>query len=122
MITWVCHDGVPPQDVLACFSSYLGLLREPKGKGGEFVKRQLVEDYGKLSVDGRGHEFVRKEVLVFFKDHPFLLVSEERLAALLCRPLDMVAAAVRSLEHDGFLTRKDEETLLCSEDYMSEVK
>jgi hypothetical protein len=86
------------------------------------VKKQLMEDYGKLVSDSEGHESVRREVFVFFKDHPFLLVSEERLAALLCRPLDMVAAAVRSLEESGFLARKGEETLLCREDYMAEIK
>ncbi|MDY6795655.1 MAG: hypothetical protein SWK76_10325 [Actinomycetota bacterium] len=59
-----------------------------------------------------GERSVEKEVLGFFREHPFLLVSESRLAALLCRPLDMVSEAVKAMEMKGLLARKDNQTLL----------
>ncbi len=87
--------------------------------GGEMMEKLLKED----RVEGpaftaEGHWSVEREVIGFFKDQPFLLVSERRLASLLCRPLEMVKEAVGSLEEAGFLIRKDEETLLCTENYV----
>lgn len=70
----------------------------------------------------KGSGSVEKEVARFFKDHPFLLVSERRLAALLCRPLEMVTEAVRALEEEGFLARKGEDTLLCAQENRAEVR
>lgn len=82
-----------------------------------------MEEYGgKAARNFLGSESVEREVVGFFKDHPFLLVSESRLAALLCRPPEMVEAAVGALEETGFLARRGEETLLCVEDSMAEVK
>jgi hypothetical protein len=70
----------------------------------------------------KGLDPVREEVVRFFRDHPFLLVSEGRLAVLLCRPVEMVVAAVNALEREGFLFRKGEETLLCAEGCLVEAK
>jgi len=64
---------------------------------------------------------VRNEVIGFFKSNPFLLVSEGRLASLLCRPPDMVSEAVRSLEKAGLLTRSYGEALLGVEDNLANV-
>jgi hypothetical protein len=55
---------------------------------------------------------VRSEVIDFFKANPFLLVSEARLASLLCRPPEMVCEAVRMLLDAGILTRRYGEALL----------
>ena len=62
---------------------------------------------------------VQKEVIGFFKSNPFLLVSETRLASLLCRPPEIVCEAVRSLEEAGLLTRKYGEALLGVEDNLA---
>lgn len=55
---------------------------------------------------------VKTEVVGFFQDNPFLLVSEGRLASLLCRPYDMVCEAVRALEEEGLLKRRFGDALL----------
>lgn len=55
---------------------------------------------------------VEEEVAAFFRQHPYILVSEERLAVLLCRPLGLVAQAVRRMEEAGSLARKHEDTIL----------
>jgi len=55
---------------------------------------------------------VKSEVIDFFKANPFLLVSEARLAALLCRPPEMVNEAVGVLLDTGLLTRRYGEALL----------
>ncbi len=65
---------------------------------------------------------VKKEVAGFFKSNPYLLVSEERLASLLCRPPEIVCEAVRSLEEAGLLTRGFGETLLGVEDILARTK
>lgn len=65
---------------------------------------------------------VRSEVIEFFKSNPFLLVSEARLASLLCRPQEMVSEAVRSLEEAGLLTRGYGEALLGVEDNLANAK
>ena len=65
---------------------------------------------------------VQREVLGFFKDHPFLLVSEGRLATLLCRPPSMVCEAVRELERAGLLARRYDGILLGVEDSLSKVR
>lgn len=57
-------------------------------------------------------DLVRDEVRGFFFSNPFLLVSESRLAALLCRPPHLVRQAVRDLEDEGLLERRDEDTLV----------
>jgi DNA-binding MarR family transcriptional regulator len=62
--------------------------------------------------DQKGAMMVEREVVGFFKEHPYLLVSEERLAALLCRPPHMVTQAVKCMEEAGLLVRKDNQTLL----------
>ncbi len=55
---------------------------------------------------------VREEILEFFRANPFLLVGEGRLATLLCRPSDLVGEAVRSLERDGLLERREGDILV----------
>ena len=76
-----------------------------------------MEDYVNNTSPGiEGERSVEKEVLGFFREHPFLLVSENRLAALLCRPLDMVSEAVKAMEMKGLLARKDNQTLLSVND------
>jgi hypothetical protein len=86
------------------------------------TEKLLEQDRGEVRVmTSKGNWSVEREVASFFKDYPFLLVSEKRLASLLCRPLEMVEEAVVALEKTGFLTRKGEETLLCTEDYMAGV-
>lgn len=55
---------------------------------------------------------VKNEVLSFFEANPFLLVSEERLASMICRPRDMVCQAVRELESAGLISRRFGEALL----------
>ncbi|MDD3717439.1 MAG: hypothetical protein PHP28_02100 [Actinomycetota bacterium] len=72
-----------------------------------------MEDYGNPDViDPAAGGSVKAEVIGFFKANPFLLVSEGRLASLLCRPHDMVCEAVKSLEEAGLLTRRFGEALL----------
>jgi hypothetical protein len=79
--------------------------------------------YGNIEVPvARRNESVEREVSEFFKAHPYLLVSEERLAALLCRPPHMVIQAVRSMEEAGLLTRKDNQTLLGIDDSLEKVE
>jgi len=79
--------------------------------------------YGNASAPvARRYESVEREVIEFFKQHPYLLVSEERLAALLCRPLHMVSDAVRSMEEAGLLARKDSRTLLGVGDSLEKIK
>jgi hypothetical protein len=56
---------------------------------------------------------VKSEIIAFFRANPFLLVSEARLASLLCRPPEMVCEAVRMLLDAGVLTRRYGEALLC---------
>ena len=65
---------------------------------------------------------VQREVLGFFKDHPFLLVSEGRLASLLCRPPSMVCEAVRELERAGLLARRYDGVLLGVEDSLTKAR
>lgn len=55
---------------------------------------------------------VREEILDFFAANPFLLVSERRLASLLCRPPHLVREAVSLLEDEGLLKHRDEDTLI----------
>ncbi len=55
---------------------------------------------------------VIREIRDFFTSNPFLLVSERRLATLLCRPPHLVREAVRILEGEGLLERRDEDTLI----------
>lgn len=72
-------------------------------------------------VAGR-YESVEREVIGFFKEHPYLLVSEERLAALLCRPLHMVGQAVKYMEETGLLARKDSRTLIGIGESLEKIK
>ncbi len=82
-----------------------------------------MELYGnEMTADPEASVSVQREIIGFFKDHPFLLVSEGRLACLLCRPPDMVCEAVRSLEEEGLLLRKDGETLLGVADNLERVE
>ena len=64
---------------------------------------------------------VQQEVIGFFKSNPFLLVSETRLASLLCRPPEVVCEAVRALEEAGLLTRRYGEALLGVEDNLARL-
>lgn len=59
---------------------------------------------------------VEREVADFFSGHPYLLVSEDRLAVLLCRPFDMVAEAVKAMEDAGRLARRGDDGLLFTDD------
>jgi hypothetical protein len=87
--------------------------------GGEMMEGLLKEDRVEdPAITTEGNWCVEREVVALFKDHPYLLVSDARLASLLCRPLEMVEEAVAALENAGFLARKDGETLLCTEDYI----
>jgi hypothetical protein len=81
-----------------------------------------MENYGSetFAIDADGS--VLREVAGFFKEHPFLLVDEKRLAILLCRPLQMISEAVRTLEATGVLRRKGEETLICIAGQMADMK
>lgn len=82
-----------------------------------------MEFYGNETiVDLEASGSVQKEIIGFFKDHPFLLVSEGRLACLLCRPPDMVRESVRALEEAGLLLRKDGEILLGVSDNLERVE
>ena len=65
---------------------------------------------------------VKSEVVDFFKANPFLLVSEARLASLLCRPPEMVCEAVRMLLDAGLLTRRYGEALLGVEENLKETE
>ena len=83
----------------------------------------FMENHGESSAPGSaGREAVKREVLGFFKRNPFLLVSEERLSVMLCRPPDMVLDAVRSLEDAGLLKRRSGGTLLGVEEGLAEVE
>jgi hypothetical protein len=81
--------------------------------GDEDQKGAMMVYYGNTNAPvTRRDESVEREVVGFFKEHPYLLVSEERLAALLCRPPHMVTQAVKCMEEAGLLVRKDNQTLL----------
>ena len=77
----------------------------------EYYGNEIDRDVANISV--------QKEVIGFFKSNPFLLVSETRLASLLCRPPEIVCEAVRSLEEAGLLTRRYGEALLGVEDNLA---
>ncbi|MEW6553433.1 MAG: hypothetical protein AB1384_03995 [Actinomycetota bacterium] len=64
---------------------------------------------------------VKDEIIDFFKANPFLLVSEARLAALLCRPPEMVCEAVAVLLDAGLLARRYGEALLCVKEELDEA-
>jgi len=55
---------------------------------------------------------VEEEILGLFGCNPFLLVDEEMLATLLCRPPHLVKAAVGLLEREGKLKRSHQNTLV----------
>ena len=65
---------------------------------------------------------VTKEVVGFFKENPFLLVTEGRLAALLCRPPGMVSEAVQALEEAGLLRRRYGDALLGVEENLAKAE
>jgi hypothetical protein len=73
-----------------------------------------------FAIDADGS--VLREVTGFFREYPFLLVDEQRLAVLLCRPLSMVSNAVKTLEATGVLRRSGEDTLICMAGQMAELK
>ena len=82
-----------------------------------------MEFYGnEIAADLEASDSVQKEIIGFFKDQPFLLVSEGRLASLLCRPPSMVREAVRALEEEGLLLRRNGETLLGVEDNLASIE
>jgi hypothetical protein len=82
-----------------------------------------MEDNGNTAAcDPAASVSVRREVVGFFKANPFLLVSEGRLATLLCRPPDMVCEAVKALEEAGLLSRRYGEALLGVEDSLAKTK
>ncbi len=62
---------------------------------------------------------VRNEVIGFFRANPFLLVSEGRLASLLCRPPEIIHRVVRALEEAGYVTRRFGEALLGVEEVLA---
>ena len=91
--------------------------------GDEDQKGAMMVYYGNTSAPvTRRDESVEREVAGFFKEHPYLLVSEERLAALLCRPPHMVTQAVKCMEEAGVLVRKDNQTLLCISESLEKIK
>ncbi|MBC7253584.1 MAG: hypothetical protein H5T72_06425 [Actinobacteria bacterium] len=49
---------------------------------------------------------IKKEIADFFAANPFLLVSEDWLASLLCRPVRLVEAAVRELMAESVLEKR----------------
>jgi len=49
---------------------------------------------------------IKREIADFFAANPFLLVSEDWLASLLCRPVRLVEAAVRELMAESILERR----------------
>jgi hypothetical protein len=91
--------------------------------GDEDQKGAMMVYYGNTSAPAtRRDESVEREVAGFFEEHPYLLVSEERLAALLCRPPNMVTQAVKCMEEAGLLARKDNQTLLCIGESLEKIK
>jgi hypothetical protein len=72
------------------------------------------------AVDPQTSGSVEREVIGFFRSNPFLLVSEGRLASLLCRPPEMVREAVMALEDAGLLSRRYGETLLGVEENLTD--
>ncbi len=82
-----------------------------------------MEYYGNANAHDPGVSVsVTREVIGFFKANPFLLVSEARLATLLCRPPELVYDAVRSLEESGLLARKFGKTLLGAGDNLAKAE
>ncbi len=56
-------------------------------------------------------QMIKDEIIAFFAANPFLMVSEEWLATLLCRPLLLVREAVLELTAEGRL-EKDRQVLV----------
>ena len=81
-----------------------------------------MENNGILTVrQSAACDAVTREVIGFFKANPFLLVTEGRLAALLCRPPEMVCEAVHTLEAAGLLKRRYGDALLGVEESLAEA-
>lgn len=55
---------------------------------------------------------IKNEITDFFTANPFLLVGEDWLASLICRPTHLVEAAVRELIDEGVLRERDRHFLL----------
>lgn len=72
-----------------------------------------IED-GELPGDGLppGVRIVEREILDLFDGNPFLLVDEDKLSSLLCRPIQLVMAAVSLLEKEGKLRRSRQHSLI----------
>jgi hypothetical protein len=82
-----------------------------------------MEENGSYFTEGiSSSRSVQREVVGFFRTHPFLLVSESRLASLLCRPPEMVCEAVKVLEEEGLLTRRYGEALWGVEESLAKVE
>lgn len=83
------------------------------------IRMEIFESYLPAS---QGLESVEREVACFFREHPFLLVSEGRLATLLCRPREMVTEAVLKMERAGKIVRRDRDTLLGVNDELAGIE
>ncbi|MGQ9536380.1 MAG: hypothetical protein ACUVT4_04010 [Actinomycetota bacterium] len=57
-------------------------------------------------------ERIKGEITGFFAGNPFLLVSEDWLAFLLCRPVGLVERAVLELVSEGTLGKRDRHVFL----------
>ncbi|WP_287153419.1 hypothetical protein [Candidatus Solincola tengchongensis] len=55
---------------------------------------------------------IKSEITDFFVANPFLLVSEDWLASLICRPAHLVEVGVRELIAEGVLKKRDRHFLL----------
>jgi hypothetical protein len=55
---------------------------------------------------------IKEEIIDFFASNPFLLVSEDWLASLICRPARLVEEAVLELLAEGTLEKRDRHILL----------
>lgn len=61
-------------------------------------------------------ERIKGEITGFFAGNPFLLVSEDWLASLLCRPVGLVEKAVLELVSEGTLGKRDRHVFLETEE------
>jgi len=82
-----------------------------------------MEDFVNSTVcPSKASASVVKEIVGFFKANPFLLVTEGRLAALLCRPPNIVCEAVQALEEAGLLARRYGDALLGVEENLAKAE
>lgn len=57
-------------------------------------------------------ERIKGEIIEFFASNPFVLVSRDWLASLVCRPMRLVEEAISELLAEGHLEVRNREVLL----------